>query len=136
MRALVVTALVAATMLVGCAQDRYSTSYDDFVSARQQDAVDRGWIPAMLPEEATQLREVHAPAEDLAVARATLPGGILPDECTETTADIGTPELEADWIPDDVARRGTPVQCGVWSGTVDGRTIVLWTDHASEAEPE
>ena len=78
--------------------------------------MDRGWIPAMLPEEATDLREVHAPADDVAVAIATLPGGILPDDCTETTADIGQPALDADWLPDDVAARGTPVSCGVWSG--------------------
>lgn len=136
MRALVVTALVAAMLLTGCARDRYSTSYDDLVSARQQDAVDRGWIPAVLPEEATDLREVHAPADDLAVARATLPGGIIPDACTETTGDIGQPELEADWIPEQVATRGIAVECGVWSGTIEGDTIVLWTDRASEADAD
>lgn len=136
MRTLVVTALAAVLLLTGCAQDRYSTSYDDFVAARQQDAVDRGWIPAMLPEEAIDLREVHAPADDLAVARATLPGGVLPEGCTETTADVGAPGLEAEWLPDGVAGRGIPVRCGVWTGVLDGRTIVLWTDRASAADPE
>ncbi len=136
MRSVVVAVLALAVVLAGCARDTYSTSYPDLVTARQQDAVDRGWIPAMLPEEATDLREVHAPADDVAVAIATLPGGILPDDCTETTADIGRPALDADWLPDDVAARGTPVSCGVWSGTVDGRTLVLWTDRASEADQD
>lgn len=136
MRALLATALAAGLLSTGCALDRYSTSYDDFVSARQQDAVDRGWIPAMLPEDATDLREVHAPAEDLAVAQATLPEGVLPDECTETTADVGAPVLDAAWVDDDVVAQGTAVQCEVWSGRVYGDTIVLWTDRASEADAE
>lgn len=135
MRTVLVMALATALLGTACARDTYSTSYPDLVTARQQDALDRGWIPSMLPEEATDLREVHDPSEDTAVARATLPGGILPDECTETTADIGRPALDPDWVPDDVAARGTPVSCGVWVGTVDGRTIVLWTDRASEADP-
>lgn len=133
MRAVAVAAVVALA-LVGCARERYSSSYDDFVSARQQDAVDRGWIPDVLPEEATDLREVHAPADDVAVVRATLPGGIIPDACTETTTDLGEPGLDAEWVPDDVATTGTPVTCDVWSGTIDGTTIVLWTDRASEAD--
>lgn len=133
MRAVVVTAVLAVA-LTGCARERYATSYDDFVSARQQDAVDRGWIPDMLPEEATDLREVHAPADDVAVVRATLPGGLIPDDCTEATGDIGEPALRPDWVPDDVTSTGTPVRCKVWEGTISGTTIVLWTDEASEAD--
>lgn len=135
MRAVVMAAVVALA-LTGCARERYSTSYDDFISARQQDAVDRGWIPDVLPEEATDLKEVHVPGEDLAVVRATLPGGIVPDGCTQTTNDIGAPAVSADWVPDDVASRGTPVQCGIWSGTIDGTTIVLWTDVAGQADAD
>lgn len=136
MRTVLVMALVVALAGTACARDTLSTSYPDLVTARQHDAVDRGWIPSMLPEDATELREVHDPSADTAVVRATLPGGIVPDDCTETTADIGRPGLDPDWIPDDVAARGTPVACGVWSGTVDGRTIVLWTDRASEADTD
>lgn len=132
----VVMAVVVALALTGCARERYATSYEDFVSARQQDAVDRGWIPDVLPEEATDLREIHAPGEDLAVVRATLPGGGTPDDCTQTTNDIGAPALSADWIPEDVAATGTPVQCGIWSGTIDGTTIVLWTDVAGQADAD
>lgn len=135
-RTVLATAALVALLGTACARDTYSTSYPDLVTARQQDAIERGWIPAMLPEEATDLREVHDPAADTAVAQATLPGGILPDECTETTSEIGRPPLEADWLPDDVATRGTPVSCGLWVGTIDGRTLVLWTDRASEAEPD
>lgn len=136
MRRLLLLAAVAALVATGCARDSYGTAYDDFVQARQQDAVDRGWIPAMLPEEATHLREVHAPDDDTAVTVATLPSGILPDGCTETTTEVGAPPLEPDWLPGDVLARGTAVSCGVWEGVVDGRTLVLWTDRASEAGPE
>lgn len=131
-----VAVLALAIACAACARDTYSTSYEDFVEARQQDAVDRGWIPAMLPEEATDLREVHAPAEDVAVTVATLPSGILPEGCAETTTDVGSPPLEPGWLPSDALARGTAVSCDVWQGVVDGRTLVLWTDRASEAEPE
>lgn len=136
MRRLLLLAAVLGLATTGCARDTYGTAYDDFVQARQQDAVDRGWIPAMLPEEATDLRELHAPAEDTAVATATLPSGRLPDECAETTTDVGAPPLEPGWLPTEALARGAPVRCGVWQGVVDGRTLVLWTDRASEAEPE
>ena len=136
MRSVLACALAIALVGTACARDTYSTSYPDLVTARQQDALDRGWIPSELPEEATELREVHDPSADTAVVRATLPGGIVPDDCTETTADIGRPALDPEWVPDDVAARGTPVACGVWAGTVDGRTIVLWTDRASEADAD
>lgn len=134
MRAVVVAAAVVALALTGCARERYETSYEDFISARQQDAVDRGWIPEALPEEATDLREVHAPRDDLAVVRATLPDGLIPDRCIETTNDIGEPALQPDWLPDDVASTGTPIRCKIWYGTITGTTIVLWTDEASEAD--
>lgn len=133
---LLLLAVVLGLLATGCARDTYGTRYDDVVQARQQDAIDRGWIPAMLPEEATDLRELHAPAEDTAIAVATLPSGILPDDCTETTTEVGTPPLEPDWLPDEVLARGSAVACGVWEGVVDGRTLLLWTDRASEAEPE
>ena len=106
MRGVAMAALALAVVLAGCARDSYSTSYPDVVTARQQDAVDRGWIPALLPEEASDLREVHAPADDTAVVMGTLPGGILPDDCTETAADIGQPALHPGWLPDDVDRAG------------------------------
>lgn len=136
MRTVMAAAVLAALVLTGCARDRYSTSYETFVAARQQDAVDRGWIPSLLPEEAVDLHEVHAPASDQAVVRASLPSGILPDDCVETQGDVGEPALDAAWIPDDVAARGTAVECGIWTGTVEGTTIVLWTDRASEADTE
>ena len=136
MRSVLGMAVVLALVGGGCARDTYATAYPDLVTARQRHAVDRGWIPAVLPEETTELREVHDPSADTAVVRATLPGGVVPDDCTETTADIGRPALDPAWVPDDVAARGRPVACGVWSGTVDGRTIVLWTDRASEADAD
>ncbi len=111
--------------LVACQRDRYETGYDDFVTARQQDAVDRGWIPEFLPEEATDLREAHTPATDDALVVATLPGGILPDVC-RTVDDVDMPALDAPWAPPP--EMGQPVRCGGWEGRLDGTTLLLWND--------
>lgn len=109
--------------LVACQRDRYETSYDDFVTARQQDAVDRGWIPEFLPEEATDLREVHTPDDALVVA--TLPGGILPDVC-RNVEEVDMPALDAPWAPPP--EMGRAVRCGGWEGRLDGTTLLLWSD--------
>ncbi len=109
--------------LVACQRDRYETSYDDFVTARQQDAVDRGWIPGFLPEEATDLREAHTPDDALVVA--TLPGGILPDVCRDVE-EVDMPALDAPWAPPP--EMGRAVRCGGWEGRLDGTTLLLWSD--------
>lgn len=129
------TVALLALVLAGCALDRYESSYPTFVAARQQDAVDRGWIPDLLPEESTDLREVHDIDTNAAVVRATVPGGIMPDACVETE-DPGDPVLTASWIPSDVASSGTSVTCGIWSGVLDADTLWLWTDRADEADPK
>ena len=134
MRPVLPLALVAALLCAGCARDTYETAYEDVVEARAHDAVDRGWIPDLLPEEAYDLREVHAPRDDTAVVLATLPGGILPDACTEVDDEVGDPPLSPGWLPSEVLARGTAVRCDVWQGRLDGNRVVLWTDRASEAD--
>lgn len=136
--ALVATAVLALT-LAGCARERYESSYADFVQARQQDAVERGWIPDFLPESTEDLREVHAPRARQHVVMGTLPEGDLPDQCEEVEV-VGTPPLDADWLPSAAGRAGTPVRCGAWDGTVDRSdadpTLVLWTDLPDESGDE
>jgi hypothetical protein len=122
-RRLVAVALVMTLGLAGCARDQYTTTYADTITARQQGAVDRGWIPDWLPEDATGLREVHRPRTGDAVIRATLPGGLLPDSCF-TVETVSAPPLRPRWIGD---LRGTPVRCGTWDGRLDRAVIVAWT---------
>lgn len=128
----IVIAVALAAMTAACAQGRYETSYPDFVTARQQDAVDRGWIPDFLPEQAQDLREAHLPEQGPAVVRATLPGGVLPDACV-VVDDVGEVALDAAWLPDGPATQ--LVSCGDWEGRLHDTTLVLWTEDAPE-DPE
>lgn len=121
-RRLAAVALVTVLGLTGCARDQYTTTYADMITARQQDAVDRGWIPEWLPEDAANLREVHRPRTGDAVLRATLPGGLLPDACF-TVETVSDPPLQPRWIGD---LRGAPVRCGTWEGRLDRAVLVAW----------
>lgn len=128
--ALVVTAVLALA-LTACARGRLQSSWPDVVQARQGDAIERGWIPEFLPESTTDLREVHDPSTRQHVVMGTLPGGDLPEECKEVEI-VGTPPLDADWLPTAAGSVGTPLRCGAWDGTLDpdddDATILLWTD--------
>lgn len=137
--ALVVAALLAVA-LAGCARDRYQSSYDDVVQAKRRDAVERGWIPEFLPEGVTDLREVHDPRSRQHVVMGRLPDGVeLPEQECEQVEIIGTPPLDADWLPTAAGSVGTPVRCGAWDGTIDDSTdpatLVLWTDWPDEGSP-
>ena len=135
--ALVVTALLALA-LAGCARDRYQSSYDDMIQAKKRDAVDRGWIPEFLPESTTKLREIHDPRTRQHVVMGTLTEGQPPDACDEVEV-VGTPPLDADWLPTVFDADGRPIRCGAWDGTVERGasepTIVLWTDWPDEGSP-
>jgi hypothetical protein len=48
--------------LAGCASERVSTmSFSSWREARDTGAVERGWVPAMLPESAYELRAAYEP---------------------------------------------------------------------------
>jgi len=128
-RRLVALALVTALGLTGCARDQYTTTYADTITARQQGAVERGWIPDWLPEDATNLREIHRPRTGAAVVRATLPGGLLPDACF-TVEDVAPPPLRPRWIGD---LRGTPVRCDGWEGRLDRAVLVVWMSNQQDS---
>lgn len=139
MRTAVVVMAVLAVAVVGCARDRYESSYADLVQARQRDAIDRGWIPEFLPESTTDLREVHDPRTRQHVVRGTLTEGELPGDCDEVEV-VGSPPLDASWLPSVLEGAGRPVRCGAWDGTVERGasqpTIVLWTDRPDDPDSE
>ena len=139
MRTVLVATTVLALAVAGCARDRYESSYGDFVQARQRDAVERGWIPDFLPESTEDLREVHDPRSRQHVVRGTLTAGELPDACEEVEV-VGTPPLDASWLPSVLDGAGRPVRCGAWDGTVERGTseptIVLWTDRPDDPDSE
>lgn len=139
MRTVLVAATVLALALAGCARGRYESSYDDVVQARQRDAVERGWIPDFLPESTEDLHEVHDPRSRQHVVRGTLTEGQLPGACEEVEV-VGTPPLDASWLPSVLEGAGQPVRCGAWDGTVERGatrpTIVLWTDRPDDPDSE
>ncbi|MCL6713587.1 hypothetical protein M8R20_42115 [Pseudomonas sp. R2.Fl] len=79
-------------LLAGCLSDTLDAAYGNLAEARADGAIDRGWIPAWVPESATALHEVHnldtnvsALAFDLpGDTRIPLPGGCLPATYAQT----------------------------------------------------
>lgn len=127
--------LVVAGLLVagaGCAQDLHEGSWDTLVDARQQDAVDRGWVPEWLPEAATDVVEVNRPRTGEVVLRAHLPDDVAIDACT-TTEDVSIrPELADWWQPADDGLRLT-CDDGWWLVRADD-TAWAWTTADPEEE--
>jgi hypothetical protein len=120
---------LAATLLVGvagCAQEFHDAAWDDLVTARQQDAIDRGWVPEWLPESATDLVERNHPASGEVVVRATLPDDQWLDACTPTDTPPARPTLSPDWW--QPGTDGVPHTCDDgWSALRDGDLLWTWT---------
>ncbi len=125
-RGLVVALAALAVGSTGCAQEFHDASWDDLVTARQQDAIDRGWVPEWLPESASDLVERNHPASGEVVLRATLPTDEWLDACTPTDTTPARPTLSPDWWqpgPD-----GVPHTCDDgWSALRDGEVLWAWT---------
>ncbi len=97
--AVLLAVVLAAIGLVGCAQDLHEASWPDLVTARQQDALDRGWVPEWLPEAATDVAKVNRPTTGEVVVRATLPADEQVDDCVPTDDDAAPPDLVDWWRP-------------------------------------
>lgn len=48
-----------AVSISACARERPESFYGSLPEARRSGAIERGWVPAWLPETATEIREVH-----------------------------------------------------------------------------
>lgn len=121
----VVAALVSLALL-GCAQEVHEAAWDDLVTARQQDAIERGWVPEWLPEAATDLVERNHPESGEVVLRATLPSDVWLEECTPTDTEPARPKLSPDWW--EPGTDGVPHECdGGWSILRDGDVLWAWT---------
>lgn len=91
--------LAAVALLVaaaGCAAEVHTMSYASFREARDAGAVARGWVPAMLPEGAYELRAAYEP-------HGWKRWGIL----NVRTGDIEA--LRAILDPDEVSLEGTRI---------------------------
>lgn len=97
-----------AVAVSGCAQDLHQGAWDDLVSARQQDAIDRGWVPDWLPEAATDLVQVNRPMTGEVVVRADLPADEWLDGCNPVDERTTAPDLADWWQP---PASGDPLAC-------------------------
>lgn len=121
-------AVLVAVLLAGCAQATHEAAWPDLVTARQQGAIERGWIPAFLPEATRDIRQRNEPATGARIAVARLPADVAIPEC-EGPSDAA-PALDAEWFP---AMRGEPVACeDGWTIARTDDTIALW--HVGDLE--
>jgi len=117
----------AACLVVGlaagaCAQQYHEASWPDLVTARQQDAIDREWVPAFLPEAARDIRQRNEPATGARIVVATLPDDVAVPEC-DGQSDEPVP-LDASWLPDDP---GDALACeDGWTLARNGDQVTLW----------
>lgn len=63
MNRIVAGIIVAVACLAGC-DDSQRNSYATFADARESGAIDRGWVPTFLPQDATQIEEFHSVESD------------------------------------------------------------------------
>jgi hypothetical protein len=128
--------LALLVVLSACASEQVdTTSFASFREAREAGAVARGWVPAMLPESAYELRAAYEPGgwkrwgllnfhpEDVAAVRAIVESGQLSLEGTR----IDIPR-RIEWWP--VAMRGdldhqSLGATGLQAYRVKGSTLVL-----------
>lgn len=54
-----VCCLIVTCGLVSCENDRREAYYSSLADARRDGAIDRGWIPEILPESSSNIHELH-----------------------------------------------------------------------------
>ena len=94
----------AAVLLSACTNDVLDASYATHAEAMAAGAVQRGWIPAWVPPEATDLREVHSVDTNESALVFTLPAGFgwrPPSSCRAANGgEFSEPAFARAWIPD------------------------------------
>lgn len=124
-RRLAVVAVVATTALSACARDTHGADWPDLVTARQQDAIDRGWIPEFLPEAARDLRQLNDPETGAGIVVASMAPDVDIPECGGQAPEPVAPPLEASWWPEPVIEEAVTCQDG-WMLHRDGEQLALW----------
>lgn len=56
---LFVLILIVSVVLLSYPSDKQSNSYKDLLTAKADSAIERGWIPAIVPESAYNIEETH-----------------------------------------------------------------------------
>ncbi|GAA5010725.1 hypothetical protein FNZ56_01280 [Pseudoluteimonas lycopersici] len=104
-------ALVASAAAVACScstSDVLDASYATRADAVAAGAIERGWIPAWVPVEATQLREVHDSDTNESALSFSLPSNLAWEPSASCRpADGGEfpePAFRRTWLPDNYQR--------------------------------
>lgn len=114
--------VVLGLLLGGCAQQFHEAAWPDLVTARQQDAIDREWVPAFLPEAARDIRQRNEPSTGARIVVATLPDDVAVPECAGSS-DEPVP-LDATWVPTD---HGDAQACeDGWTLARNGDIATMW----------
>jgi hypothetical protein len=124
-------AVVAVVAMAGCARDTHTAAWPDLVTARQQDAIERGWIPAFLPEDARDLRQRNDPESGAGIVVATMPADVALPECGGDAPVPAAPPLDAPWWPEVAVQDAAPCRDG-WFLHRTGDRLALWTTGALE----
>lgn len=98
--------LALCIALGGCLlTDNFDASYDSMAGAIAEGAVRKGWIPAWVPRDATDLREVHNLDTSSSALAFDLPEGTrwqLPADCRPINfRDTVPPSPRRRWWPSD-----------------------------------
>lgn len=56
---LVVLILIVSVVLLSYPSDEQSNSYKDLLTAKADNAIERGWVPAIIPKSAYNIEETH-----------------------------------------------------------------------------
>lgn len=109
--------LMLGISVTACSWETLDSSYETAKAAIDAGMVEKGWVPAWVPPDATDLREVHnidSNASELSFAKPTIRELRLPTDCKQVAhADVVPPWIVRDWWPDDdvLARSYTFFRC-------------------------
>jgi len=97
-----VVCIAAAAIASSCTNDVLDASYATHAEAVAAGAVKRGWVPAWVPPEATDLREVHKVDTNESALSFALPSGLHwtpPAPCRPADAgEFSEPAFRRSWL--------------------------------------
>ncbi|MBB6174371.1 hypothetical protein HNR23_004431 [Nocardiopsis mwathae] len=122
----VVAPLAAMALLASCAAEVRESHYDDLEHAREEGAVDQGWVPEWVPEEARDIRAKRDLDTNAQLLTFTVESRSLPDACEDMEVDPEGPRLTADWFPKRPA--SLTQRCGDFNAVLSDGLIYAWTN--------
>jgi hypothetical protein len=105
-RGLQLAVVVSALLGLAACSETFDSTYATFSEAQREGATIRGWVPAWLPPNATNIREVHDIDTNrfmLGFTVAKRPKVTLPNDCVRIGPRAAAkPPFRRQWWPSDV----------------------------------